>query len=158
QAAQTAQQQQVTPNQQRAASQAKQNQQSSAQNSQKQAELGLQMILSQLKEAEQRKLAELSKQLAELQKQVATLIRRQAGHNLDTLALSDRLAKIESKLRTELFAKAERDEKNPPPADQNLLNQGQELTERNTRDIAKSAEALPNGAATVSQLVRAAGK
>jgi hypothetical protein len=158
QASATAQQQQVTPNQQKAAAQTRQNQQGTAQAAQKQAELGLQMILSQLKEAERRKLAELSKQLNELQKQVANLVRRQAGHNLDNLSLLGRLAKIDSKLRTELFAKAERDEQKPAPADANLLNTGQELTERNTRDIAKGAETLPNGAGTVAQLVRAAGK
>src|SRR3954447_23662464 len=104
------------------------------------------MILNQLKEAEKRKLAELSKQLAELQKQVANLIRRQAGHNLDNLSIQgpDRLAKLKDDDRKALFSKAERDEKAPPAApDANGLTTAQELTERNTRDIAKSAEDLP---------------
>jgi hypothetical protein len=96
QAAQTGTNQQVSQNQNKASQQAKQNQQSQAQATQKQVELGLQMVLNQLKEAERRKLAELSKQLAELQKQVANLVRRQAGHNIDNLALTDRLGKMES--------------------------------------------------------------
>src|SRR5438874_13830924 len=102
QAANTGQQQQVSQNQSKAAQQAKQNQQSGAQATQKQAELGLQLILNELREAERRKLAELSKQLAELQKQVANLVRRQAGHNIDNLSLTDRLGTIDFKLRIEL--------------------------------------------------------
>jgi hypothetical protein len=158
QAAQTAQQQQVPQNQQKAAQSAKQNQQAQAQSQQKQVELGLMMMLNQLKDAERRKLAELSKQLTELQAQIANLIRRQSGHNLDNLVLTDRLAKIDAQVRTALFSKSERDEKNPPKSDLNVMSPGQELTERNTRDISKSAENLPNGADVATQLVKAAGK
>ena len=38
------------------------------------------------------------------------------------------------------------------------MSPAQELTERNTRDISKSAENLPNGADIATQLVKAAGK
>ena len=86
-AAQTAAQQQVTPSQQKAAAQTRDNQQSAAQSAQQQAELGLQMIASDLEQAERRKLAQLAKQLEDLQAQIANLIRRQAGHNLDNLAI-----------------------------------------------------------------------
>ena len=53
-AASAGQQQNVAPNQQKAAQAAKQNQQSQAQSAQKQAELGLQMMLNSLREAEAR--------------------------------------------------------------------------------------------------------
>ncbi len=87
QAADTGQQQAVVPNQSKASQKAGENRQSEAQSAQKNAELGLQMILADLREAERHKLDELNRKLAELQQQVAVLIRRQAGHNLDTLAL-----------------------------------------------------------------------
>jgi restriction endonuclease S subunit len=61
QAVLTGQQQQVSSNQSKAAQSAKQNQQSQAQAAQKQAEIGLEMILNNLKEAERRKLEELAK-------------------------------------------------------------------------------------------------
>lgn len=159
-AAQTGQQQQVQPNQQKASQQARQNQQAQAQAAQKQAEFGLQMMLNQLKEAEKRKLAELSKQLAELKDQVENLIRRQAGHNIDNLALQggEKLLKLEAAQRTEHFQQAGRDEKSPINAQLPALSTAQELTERNARDIGKSADAIPNAAEVASQLIRAADK
>ncbi len=159
-AAQTGQQQQVQQNQQKAASQARENQQDKAQGAQKQAELGLQMMLNQLKEAEKRKLAELSKQLADLKDQVENLVRRQAGHNLDNLALQggDKLAKLDKDQRAELFSISARDEKAPLNAQLPALSSGQELTERNARDIGKSADALPNGGDVAAQVIRAADK
>jgi hypothetical protein len=160
QAAQTAQQQQVQQNQQKAAGQAKQNQQAEAQSSQSQAELGLQMMLDQLKEAEKRKLAELSKQLAELKDQVDNLIRRQARHNLDNLAIQgpDKLGKLDAKSRGDLFDESGRDAKAPIAAQLPDLQAGQELTERNARDIGSSAEKMPNGADIADQIIRAADK
>jgi hypothetical protein len=160
-AAETAKQQQVQPKQQKASQQAKQNQQADAQSNQKQVELGLEMMLSQLREAERARLAELSKKLEELQKQVAILIRRQAGHNLDNLHLQgdEVVPKRDAALLSELMIKAERDPAQPPPKTELVqLTQSQELTERNTRDIGKSAEQLPNGAEPASHLLRAAGK
>ena len=118
------------------------------------------MMLNQLKEAEKRKLAELSKQLADLKEQVENLIRRQAGHNLDNLALQggDKMAKLDKDQRAELFSIAERDEKAPCNAQLPALSSGQELTERNARDIGKSADALPNGGDVAAQVIRAADK
>ncbi len=159
--ASAAQQQQVTQNQQKASQSASQNQQSQAQSAQKQAELGLQMMLSALKEAEKRKLEELAAQLTELKKQIANLIRRQAGHNLDNLTIQgqERLAKIEAEVLTDLFAKAERAKETPPPPPTiPQLSASQEQTERNTRDIAKSAEEVQGAAEVTGALSRAAGK
>ncbi len=161
QAAVTGQQQQISPNQSKASQSAKQNQQQSAQAAQKQAEIGLTMMLNDLREAERRKLEELSKKLAELQQQVANLIRRQAGHNLDNLGVQGAavVAKMDAKLIEELVAKAERDKAHLPPApDLGQLTTGQEQTERNTRDIARTAEEMPNGAEPASNLTRAATK
>jgi hypothetical protein len=160
-AAQTGKQQQVSPNQQKASQQAKQNQQAGAQAAQKQAELGLELMLNELREAERAKLAELSKKLEELQKQIANLIRRQAGHNLNNLQVqgADKLAKLNQEIVSDLMTKAEWDKgalPQPPKFDQ--LSPAQEQTERNTRDIAKSAEALPNGGEPAAQLTRAAAK
>src|SRR5439155_7702225 len=56
-----------------------------AQNNQKQAELGLQMMLDTLREAERRKLEKLVKQLDDATKAVENLVRQQAGHNIDNL-------------------------------------------------------------------------
>lgn len=160
-AAQTGQRQQVSPNQQKASQQARQNQQAGAQQAQRQAELGLELMLNELREAERRKLAELQKRLEELQNQVANLIRRQAGHNLDNLANQgpDRLANIDETLLSDLMTKAERDKGALPPIPAiEQLSPAQEQTERNTRDIARSAEALPNGAEPAAHLSRAAGR
>jgi hypothetical protein len=160
QAAQTGQNQQVSSNQSKAAQSAKQNQQASAQAAQKQAEIGLQMMLTNLREAERRKLEELSKKLADLQQQLANLIRRQAGHNLDNLGLQGKPAdKLDPKLSELLLAMAERDKAHlPAQAELPTVTNGQEQTERNTRDIAHTAEEMQNGAETASNLTRAASK
>jgi len=162
-AAETAQQQQVTPSQQKAAEQARQNQQASAQSAQKQAELGLQMIVADLEQAEQRKLAQLSKQLEEMQQQIANLIRRQAGHNLDNVTVqgADVLAKLDPAVAADLNQLSERSvdgvgQQAASPPDPDRLAPSQEQTERNTRDISKSAQSLPNGAEPAAQLLRAA--
>src|SRR5688572_10948842 len=160
-AAQTGKQQQVSPNQQKASQQAKQNQQAGAQAAQKQAEIGLELMLNELREAEKRKLAELSKKLEELQNQIANLIRRQAGHNLDNVANQgpERMAKMDATVLSELMTKAERDKGALPPVPKiEQLSPAQEQTERNTRDIAKTAEAVPNGAEPAAHLTRAAGR
>ncbi len=160
QAAQTGQSQQVSPNQSKAAAAAQQNQQANAQSAQKQAEMGLQMMLSDLKEAERRKLEELAKKLAEIQQQLANLIRRQAGHNLDNLGLQGKTpGTLDPKLAADLLAKAER-VKDHLPAQPELptVTNGQEQTERNTRDIAQTVESLPNGSEPASNLTKAATK
>ena len=159
QAAETGQQQAVVPNQKSASAQAGQNQQSKAQANQKNAELGLQMILADLREAERHKLDELNRKLAELQEQVKVLVRRQSGHNLDTLAIMGAAspATLDDAAKAALFEQAERDLKAPPPApDLATLSAGQEQTERNARDVAKAAEDLPDGSAPADHLTDAA--
>src|SRR4029079_1395741 len=117
QEAQKGQRQQVPQNQSKAAQAAKQNQQANAQAAQKKAELGLQMMLNDLREAERRKLEELAKKLPEMQQQIATLIRRQAGHNLDDLALQGKtIDKLDAKLAEELLRFAAPAKENPPGA------------------------------------------
>src|SRR5207302_7738286 len=85
QAAQTSQSQNVSQKQDQASKDAEKNQQAQAQSNQKQAELGLQMMLDTLREAERRKLEKLAKQLDDATKAVENLIRQQAGHNIDNL-------------------------------------------------------------------------
>jgi hypothetical protein len=162
QSAQTGEQQAVPSRQQQAQQAMKQNQQSQAGANQKAAEMGLQLMLDKLREAERRKLEELARKLAELEQLVAELIRRQAGHNLDNLALQggEVLAKLETKLRDDLIAKARRDKGHPTPEGLTLTNlgTGQEQTERNTRDIAKQADEMQDGAEIANRLVGAAGQ
>jgi hypothetical protein len=160
-AAQTGRQQQTTQNQQNASRQARQNQQAQAQAAQKQAELGLELMLDDLREAERHKLAELQKKLAELQEQVKNLIRRQAGHNLDNVNVqgAEKVAQVGNETIKDLLDKAERDPEHLPQVPQVAqLNGPQEQTERNTRDISKSAEEMPNGAEAASRLTRAAAR
>ena len=58
-----------------------------------------------VREAERRKLEELSKKLAELQQQLASLIRRQSGHNIDNLVLQGKtLDKLDKDLAESLLA------------------------------------------------------
>ena len=162
QAAQTGQQQQVPGKQSQAAQSISENQQAQAQQQQKQVELGLDEIIDKLKEAERRKLEELARQLEEVQKLVAELIQRQAGHNIDDLLLqggADRLGKVETAERTELIDLSERDPKtvaNDKPQLPNL-SASQEQTEKNTRDIAHTAEALPDPT-PAAKLTAAAGQ
>ena len=161
QAADTGNQQNVPGQQGKAADATQQNQQAAAQSAQKQAELGLQMMLADLREAEKHKLDELARKLAELQQQVAILLRQQAGHNLDNLTLqgNDILTATSTAVKLQLFTLAERDPKAAPvPVEIGMQSSAQEQTERNTRDIAKSAEDLPDGAEPADHLTRAADK
>ncbi|MBV8782325.1 MAG: hypothetical protein JO353_13090 [Phycisphaerae bacterium] len=154
-AAQTGGSQQVSANQKKAAQQTQENQQSSAQSAQQQAELGLQMMASDLEQAQRRQLAQLSAQLEDLQQQIANLIRRQAGHNLDNITVQGPPATQPADLKS-LAAR----EDQTPLADINhlaaTLAPSQEQTSTNTRDISKTAESLPQGATAASQLLRAA--
>jgi len=161
QASDTGKQQQVSSSMSKASQSASKNQQGSAQSAQKQAELGLEMILSELREAERRKLEELAKKLSELQEQLATLIRRQAGHNLDNLTLAgpDELKKLSEAALADLIERSRRDATAHPPAPApGQLTAAQEQTERNTRDVARSSEDVQNGAESASLLTRAAGR
>jgi hypothetical protein len=161
QAAETGQQQQVSSSQSKAADQARQNQQSQAQSAQKQAEIGLEMILNQLKQAEKRKLEELARKLEDMQKQIENLIRRQAGHNLDNLTIQgpDAMARLDAKALDALLTQSERLKDQPGNAPQlRQLTTAQEQTERNTRDLARTAEQMDNGTEAAAHLTRAAGK
>jgi hypothetical protein len=157
-AAQQGQKQSVSQNQRSASQNVKQNQQSKARQNQQQAELGLEMMLSELREAEKRKLAELQRKLAELQELIATLIRRQSGHNLDNLTLqgADRLAKAGDEFLTKLREKTQRtpEQMNARP-DAGRVVAGQIQTQRNTFDVSEKAAALPDGAEPASKLARA---
>ena len=157
QAAQQAQQQKVSPSQSQASQSAQQNQQAQAQAKQKQAEMGLQMMLETMREAQRKKLEQLAKELAKLQELIANLVRRQAGHNIDNL-LNQGGDKVQL-VTDELAAKAERVKENMPPKPEvpQLANfQGQ--TERNTRDVTKTAEEMAKGGSEIAgMLVKAAG-
>lgn len=157
-AAEKAQSQNVPQNQQRAARQTSQNQQAGAQQSQQQAELGLETVLNELKEAERRELARLREQLAKLQEQIANLIRRQAGHNLDNLLVRNVLPTLDPKMLEELITLSLRKPDSLKPPQPRQLSTAQELTERNTRDLAKSADSEPSTATVAADLIKAAGK
>ena len=160
-AARMARQQQVTQNQRRSSQQSRQNQQQSAQASQRQVELGLEMILNELREAERRRLRELQRELADLQKQVQTLLRRQAGHNLDNLMLQgpERLAKLSEIERKVLDALSERaGVENVPMPQLQGLTAAQQQTERNARDIARSAERVEGAGDVAARISRAASR
>lgn len=161
--AQTGRGQQVPANQSRAADLASRNQQAQAQSAQRQSELGLQLMLNDLREAENRKLAELSRQLAKIQEQIARLIQRQAGHNLDNLSIQG--PEAAGALAPEQLA-ALRDQANRPadaPQPTTLptvpqLTGSQEQTDRNTRDISTDLDKVQDGAAAASHLTRAADR
>ncbi|HQY88448.1 MAG TPA: hypothetical protein PK402_07305, partial [Tepidisphaeraceae bacterium] len=158
QAAKSGSSQQVSQNQRSASGSMKQNRQSNTQQGQQQAELGLLKMQTQLREAEQKKLAELQKKLAELAEQIANLVRRQSGHNLDNLTLQgpDRLKSIGDQSLSELIKLSERENVDEVKPEQGRLITAQTQTHRNTRDIAASASALPDGAEPSVRLTRAA--
>jgi hypothetical protein len=158
-AAQAGNDQQVPGKQNQAAQSMQQNQQADAQAAQQQAELGLQIVISKLAEAERRKLEELQAKLAEMRQLLDDLVRRQAGHNIDNLLLQggDALKKMDLADRQSLFENASRDEKQPQDARTiRDLDTSQRVTERNTRDVAKKAEQLPDPA-PAAKLTVAAG-
>jgi hypothetical protein len=161
QAAQTGQQQNVSAQMQASAQAQRQNQQASAQQAQAQVEVGLQTMIHQLEEAQRRKLEALARQLADMQEQIANLLRQQSGLNYDNMALRGDpvLKKADAKLIDHLLELAERDKNHlPPTPDVDTQTRLQEQTERNTRGVSKSAEALPDGSAIVSDLNRAADR
>lgn len=158
QAAQQSQQQQVSSNQSQASQAAQQNQQAQAQARQKQAEIGLQMMLDSLREAERQKLEQLSKELAKLQELIGNLIRRQAGHNIDNLRIQGTpdAARL---IGEELIGKAERvKDRMPPKPEPPQLANSQAQTERNARDVSRTAEDSKRGGAEIAAaLTKAAG-
>ncbi len=151
-AAQTAQQQGVTGQQRRAAQQQRQNNRSQSQQAQEQAEIGLQLVLSELRDAEREQLRELERKLAELAEQLDRLVRRQAGHNLDNLALRDEPAP------DDLAALAARDEDNAVEPTVERLSASQEQTERNARNLAQPAEEASDGGDVAAALAKASAR
>lgn len=160
-AAQAGQQQQVPGKQSQAASSMAQNQQDQAQTQHAQIEIGLDQIIDKLKEADRRKLEELARQLDDMQKLLTELLRRQGGHNLDNLwnqGGQARIDKVEARDRQALIDASERDVKQLGSTQEpEQLSASQEQTERNTRDIAKQAEALPDPVPS-AKLTAAAGQ
>jgi hypothetical protein len=147
----------VSQSQKQASQQIQQNQQKNARQSQQQAEVGLEQMLGQLREAQNRKLAELQKKLAELQAQIEILIRRQSGHNLDNLTLRGPEGQNgRDELLKQLTAQSGRKPGEVKPELGRLLA-GQGQSERNARDLAKKASDVPDGAEPASRLTRAAG-
>ena len=148
-AAQTGNDQQVPGKQDQASQAMQQNQQGQAEQDQQMAQIGLQMVIAKLTEAERRKLEELQAKLADAKQLVEDLVRRQAGHNLDNLLLQggDVLKKMETADRDTLIDNSQRDPKLLQEARTiRDLDTSQRVTERNARDVAKKCEELPDPA------------
>lgn len=163
QASEQAKSQQISPQQRQAAQQAEENQQAQAQNAQQQAQLGIEVVLNTLKDAEKRKLEKLAKLLDKAKQDIEDLIRRQAGHNIDNLNLQggEAMAKaLKKEEKDVLYAWAKRDQKVNPKVELPSIAAGQEQTERNTRSVAKQIEdEIKEGGAIIAQdLIHAAGK
>ena len=159
QAAKSGQSQDVASQMRSSSDAQRQNQQAAAQQAQAQAEIGLQMMIRQLEEAQRRKLEELAEQLADLQQQLQSLIRQQAALNYQNLALrsDDTLAKMDPKLIDDLLSDAQWVRGHEPPVpDLDTQSRLQEQNERNARSVGKQSESLPDGAAIAVGLDRAA--
>ncbi len=161
QAAGTGESQAVWSHQKSAAGSIRQNQQSQAQSSQKSAEMGLEMMLSNLREAERRRLEELTRKLAEITQQIEQLIQRQAGHNLDNLLLQDP-AKVAAGATTQpvndLLEKSHRTAESLEKSDLRQLTASQQQTHLNTVDLTKSAASLQAAEQLGDLLNKAAGR
>jgi len=157
-AAQIGRQQGVASQMKSASQQMQQNQQSNTQQSQSQVEVGLQMMIRELEEAQNRKLEELIKQLADVKHQLEDLVRQQAALNISNLTLrGEDLHKILSdRLNIVLDEATYTIDHLPVPPDLATQTNLQEQTRHNTQSVAKMVEALPEGAAGVTQLDRAA--
>ena len=159
QAAKSGQDQSVASQMRQSSQAQKQNQQSAAQQAQAQAQVGLQMMIRELEEAQRHKLEELSRQLADMQQQIQSLIRQQAGLNYQNLALrnGDVLAKTDPKIIDDLLEKAQWTRGHEPPVpDLDTQSRLQEQNERNARSVGQAAESLPDGASLAVGLDRAA--
>ena len=158
-AAQSGKQQGIPQKQQQAGQEMQQNQQSGAQDDQKQVELGLDLILERLKEADRQKLEELRGKLAELMQRMDEVIVRQASHNLDNLWLQDNSRQENHSLteqdRKNLFEWSKRMPQDPIHADLDVLTPSQEQTQRMCRAVADAAHGLPD--ATPASKLTAAG-
>jgi hypothetical protein len=161
QAGTTGSNQDVAGQQSTAAAATAQNQQDAAQTAQQQAEQGLQSMLDDLNSAQKQKLSESSEKLAKKQEELASLIRRQAGHNLDNLLLEG--GDINSHIGTlsvaQLYKQAERDADAPGGSKDIIqLTSAQEQTEHDARSVAKSTEAMDDGIDAADHLTKAADR
>jgi hypothetical protein len=151
----------VSGEQKKAADAVSQNQQGDAAVEQKKAQEGMEKMLDNLHEAEEKKLEALAAKLADAQQQIAALVREQAGINLDNLNLQggNALAGLEAGERADLFANAERDPNVPvPPIEIGTLAASEEQTLSNTKAVGKSVSGLSQGAALAEHLADAADK
>src|SRR5690606_21904095 len=84
------------------------------------------------------------------------LVRRQAGHNLDNRALAGEDPAGEALEELRGLAGIQADDPVEPTLPR--LSTGQEQTERNTRDLSRSAEDLPEGGPIATLLTRASAR
>jgi len=161
-AAAAGQAQSVSQHQKAAAGAIRENQQSQAQSSQRSAELGLEMMLAGLRDAERRKLEELARKLAQLREQVEVLRRRQASHNLDSLLIQDADRTRGSattqpvKNLLELSQRPTDSLKDAPELRQ--LTASQQQTHLNTADLAASTSSIRGADEVAAILNKAAGR
>ncbi len=152
-AAQAGRQQNVPGQQRQAAESTRNNQRQQGQQARQQAEIGLEIILNELRDAEREQLRQLQRELAELRDQIERLARLQAGHNADNLSIRG----IEAEQVTLLLEAAGRNADQAVEATVGRLSAGQEQSERNARDLARTAdESADDGGATADLLTRAA--
>ena len=119
------------------------------------------MMIHQLEEAQRQKLEALARQLADMQEQIKNLLRQQSGLNFDNLLLQGPgvMKGIDAKVIAHLLDLSERVKEHlPPTPDIDTQTRLQQQTERNTRGVSKTAEALPDGASIVADLNRAADR
>jgi hypothetical protein len=151
----------VPGEQKKAAEAVSQNQQGQAAAEQKKAQEGMEKMLDNLQEAQEKKLEALAARLANAQTQIAALVREQAGINLDNLSLQggDVLSRLDAPTRADLFTDAERDPNvSIPPIEIGTLASSQEQTLSNTKAIAKTVTGLSQGAELADHLTDAADK
>ena len=160
QAAQTGREQSVSQNQRNAGGSISQNQSSQASTAQSSAQAALQAMLQDLKQAQQHKLEELQRKLADIEDQLKTLVRRQAGHNLDNLLLQEpnAAAVMGGELAKLLATKAGRKDIKPAGVSVEQLNGSQQQTHRNTSDLSGEVEKLKGGGEAAGHLNTSAGR
>jgi len=156
-AAQTGQEQSISQHQQRAGEAVAANQSSRASSAQQSAEAGLQQMLDSLKDAERRKLEELSRQLASMQEQLRNLVLRQSGHNLDNMALRGGL-KDDDEGAKALAKKAGRELVVAPGLTVEQLAQSQQQTHSNSADLVEQLDKVKGTGDVASHLGKAAGR
>jgi hypothetical protein len=152
QAAQAGRQQDVSGQQRQAAQSQRQGEQQDAQQAREAAELGLEIMLRELQDAEREALRRLERRLAELRDQIERLVRLQSGHNADNLVIRG----VEDEAVAELIEASGRDADQQVEPTTARLSAGQEQSEQNTRDLAAVADADANDGGRISELLNTA--